>query len=138
LNVKGRGWKGQTAQDSRGHAVFADPAYGVRAAIVLLRTYWFTHRLRTIAAILSRWAPASDTVGSLPGAQANSPREYSLFVSRRMGGFPATKSLSLFKPDRRLDDVNQLKGLVEAMTTYEIGGGFDLPDHWFERALYLV
>src|SRR5688500_10842783 len=71
--------------DSRGHAVFTDPAYGVRAGIMLLRTYFFTHNLRTIAEILARWAPATDTIGSVPGGPKNSPLEYSTFVAGRMG-----------------------------------------------------
>lgn len=138
LNVKGRGWKGQIGSDPRGHAIFKSPEWGIRAGIVLLRTYWFTHRLRTIAAILSRWAPSTDTVGSIKGAPPNSPREYSAFVSRRMDGLSPTAALSLFKPDGRLDNAKQLKQLFEAMAAYEIGGGFDVPDQEFERALYLV
>ena len=137
LNVKGSGWKGQTGSDSRGHAIFKLPEWGIRAGIVLLRTYWFTHNLRTIAAILSRWAPATDTVGSLPGAPKNSPAEYSRFVAKRVGIGPNDK-LRLFHPDRTLCDVRQLKALFEAMAAYEIGGGFDTPDQEFERALYLV
>lgn len=137
LNVKGSGWKGQTGQDSRGHAIFPSPEYGIRAGIVLLRTYWFKYNLRTIAAILSRWAPASDTVGSLPGAPKNSPAEYSRFVSKRVGVGP-TVPLNLFRPDRSLQNVKQLKAVVEAMAAYEIGGGFDVPDQEFERALFLV
>jgi hypothetical protein len=46
--------------DSKGHAVFKDPAYGVRAGILLLRTYFCKHKLRSIADILSR----SDRTGS--------------------------------------------------------------------------
>ena len=137
LNVKGSGWKGQIGSDSRGHAIFSASEYGIRAGIVLLRTYWFSHGLRTIAGILSRWAPASDTVGSLPGAPQNSPKAYSEFVARRMGVAPTAK-LNLFKADRTLADVKQLKALFEAMAAYEIGGGFDTPDQEFERALYLV
>ena len=137
LNVKGSGWKGQTGSDSRGHAIFKTPEWGIRAGIVLLRTYWFTHNLRSIAAILSRWAPASDTVGSLPNAPKNSPKEYSGFVAKRMG-ISATESLRLFNKDRTLNDAKQLKSLFEAMAAYEIGGGFDVPDNEFERALFLV
>ncbi len=137
LNVKGSGWKGQTGRDARGHAIFQTPEWGIRAGIVLLRTYWFTHGLRTIAAILSRWAPATDTIGSLPGAPANSPVDYSRFVAKRVGISPTT-TLNLFRSDRTLADVQQLKLLLEAMTAYEIGSGFDMPDQEFERALYLV
>lgn len=137
LNVKGTGWQGQTGNDSRGHAIFKTPEYGIRSGIVLLRTYWFKYNLRSIAAILSRWAPASDTVGSLPNAPKNSPKEYSGFVARRMG-ITATETLRLFNKDRTLNDVKQLKALFEAMAAYELGGGYDTPDQEFERALYLV
>lgn len=137
LNVKGKGWQGQTGTDSRGHAIFKAPEWGVRAAIVLLRTYWFTHGLTSIAAILSRWAPVSDTIGSLPNAPKNSPADYSRFVARRVDESP-TERLRLFKKDRTLDDTDQLKDLVEAMASYEIGGGYDLPDDQFRKALYLV
>ena len=78
--------------DGRGHAVFTDPAYGVRAGIILLRSYFFKHNLRTIAEILSRWAPATDTVGSLPNAPRNSPLEYSTFVSGRTADATASRS----------------------------------------------
>lgn len=137
LNVKGKGWRGQSGNDSRGHAIFSKPEWGIRAGIVLLRTYWFTHGLKTIAQILSRWAPVTDTVGSLPGAPRNSPKEYSLFVSKRVGTGP-NERLKLFNPDRTLSDVKQLKALFEAMAAYEIGRGFDVPDQEFEKALYLV
>lgn len=139
LNVKGSGWKGQVGQDSRGHAIFSSPELGIRAGIVLLRTYWFRHGLRTIASILSRWAPVTDTVGSLPGAPKNSPAEYSRFVAKRVRVSP-NDGLSLFWDDatRSINNVKQLKALFEAMAAYEIGGGFDVPDQEFERALYLV
>lgn len=137
LNVKGTGWKGQVGQDSRGHAVFRSPEWGIRAAIVTLRTYWFTHNLRTIAAILSRWAPASDTIGSLPNAPKNSPKEYSKFVARHVGVSP-TALLYLFSPDRTVHDMGQLQRLVESMAEYENGSGFILPASEFKKALYLV
>ena len=137
LNIKGKGWKGQIGQDTRGHAIFSSSEWGIRAGIILLRTYWFKHRLRTIAAILSRWAPSTDTIGSIPGAPANSPKEYSEFVADRVGIKP-TQQLSLFCDDGRLCNVRQLKDLFEAMAAYEIGKGFDTPDEEFEKALFLV
>ena len=39
----------------RVHAVFTDPVYGVRAGILLLRTYFFTYNLRTVAENLACW-----------------------------------------------------------------------------------
>jgi hypothetical protein len=51
----------ESKSDSKGHAIFADPAYGVRAGILQLRSYFFKHNRRTIAEILARWAPATDS-----------------------------------------------------------------------------
>jgi hypothetical protein len=41
-------WQGP-GTDPQGHAVFTDPVYGVRAGILLLRAYFFTYNLRTVA-----------------------------------------------------------------------------------------
>lgn len=137
LNVKGSGWQGQTGNDPRGHAIFSTAAHGVRAAIVTLRTYWFTHKLRTIAAILSRWAPASDTIGSLPNAPANSPKAYSEFVARRCRLTP-TEQLSLFAKDRSVDNKEQLAAVLAAMAAYEIGAGYTLPASIIEEGMQLL
>ncbi len=143
LNVKNGSdpWQdagGKTAAtDSRGHAVFADPAYGVRAGLVLLRTYFFRHNLRTVAEILSRWAPASDTVGSLPGAPPNSPAEYTSFVVARVGVKP-NERLDIFKEDRTVGNIARLRALFSAMAEYEVGGGFKVPEEVFNKGLELV
>ena len=47
-------WQGP-GTDPQGHAVFTDPVYGVRAGILLLRAYFFTYNLRTVAANLACW-----------------------------------------------------------------------------------
>jgi murein DD-endopeptidase MepM/ murein hydrolase activator NlpD len=123
--------------DSRGHAIFTDPAYGIRAGILLLRTYFFTHNLRTIAEILARWAPSTDTIGSLPGAPQNSPLEYSQFVSGRMGiGY--NQRLEIFNEDKSIGNVGQLRDLFFAMAAYEVGGGFKVPVGEFNAALEIV
>jgi murein DD-endopeptidase MepM/ murein hydrolase activator NlpD len=123
--------------DERGHAVFTDPAYGVRAGIVLLRSYFFRHNLRTIAEILARWAPASDTVGSLPGGPKNSPLEYSTFVAGRLGiGF--NDKLDIFKADKTVGNIARLRALFSAMAEYENGSGFKVPEEVFHDGLELV
>lgn len=137
LNVKGTDWKYSLGNDSRGHNRFPSYAKGLRAGIITLRSYWTRHQKRTIADILSRWAPASDTIGSLPGAPPNSPRDYSLFVSRRMGHHP-TAPLSLFHEDGSLNDEGQLFDLVSAMAAYENYAGLELPKEVFREALRLV
>lgn len=120
LNVKGSGWQGQTAQDSRGHAIFLNRAWGLRAAAITLRTYWAKHHRRSIAAILARWAPVTDTVGSLPGAPRNSPREYSEFIQRQTGLDPLHQ-LQLFGAGGEVYDERQLFAVMDAMSAFENG-----------------
>jgi len=137
LNVKGTGWKYSKGQDSRGHNVFPSFPKGLRAGIITLRSYWTRHKKRTIADILSRWAPVSDTIGSLPGAPPNSPRNYSLFVSSRMKHEP-TAPLSLFDESGQVSDKEQLFELVAAMAAYENYAGLDLPRGVFEEAMQIL
>jgi murein DD-endopeptidase MepM/ murein hydrolase activator NlpD len=143
LNIKNGGspWMDaggrESGTDERGHAVFKDSAYGIRAGILQLRAYFFKHNLRTIAEILSRWAPASDTVGSLPGAPMNSPAEYSAFVAKRMGvGY--NQKLDIFKEDMSVGNIARLRDLFFAMAAYEIGHDFQAPEDEFTAGLELV
>lgn len=141
LNIKNVGWddaNGKTAgTDPEKHAVFTDPAYGVRAGIIQLRTYYFRDKLRTIADILAHWAPASDTLGSKPGWPKNSPVKYASFVAGRMG-IGATDELSLFNPDKSIGDAKQLRALFYAMAEYELGQKDQVPDEVFDAGLALV
>lgn len=123
--------------DPKGHAVFSDAAWGVRAGILLLRSYFFKHNRRTIAEILSRWAPASDTIGSIPGAPRNSPANYSKFVAGRMR-LSYNDKLEIFNEDRSIGNIGQLRDLFFAMAAYEIGGGFEVPLKDFNAGLELV
>lgn len=121
LNVKGSdNWRGVVGRDGRGHCIFSDPAYGWRAALITLRTYYMTHKLRSIYAILSRWAPVSDTIGSIPGAPSNSPSAYAKFVAKRMG-VGINDKLPLFDRRGKIKDGVILRELVKAMAVYENG-----------------
>lgn len=126
-----------SGRDSKGHAIFKDPVYGIRAGILQLRAYFFRHNRRTVAEILERWAPASDTIGSLPGAPHNSPREYSIFVAGRLG-ISYNQKLEIFDDDQSLGNLSQLRDLFFAMAAFEIGGGFEVPPKEFTAALNLV
>ena len=76
---------GPSRTDSRGHAIFADPAYGIRAAMRSLQKKWLNGK-RTIAELCADWAPSDDTLGSIPGGQQfNDPEEYASFVSMGCG-----------------------------------------------------
>ncbi len=140
LNVKNtpaNPWKESIGTDGRGHAQFSSPEWGIRAAIITLRTYWLKHNLHSIAQILARWAPDTDTVGSLTGGSANSPAQYSSFVARRLGVNP-TDNLHLFHPNGSLRSPRTLKALLQAMAAYENGSNFQIPDHCYEKGLQLV
>ncbi len=65
LNIRRTGrdaWKGLAKVQTDGaFCQFLTPEYGWRAAFRLLtRTYYRTHGLQTVRAIISRWAPPQD------------------------------------------------------------------------------
>jgi hypothetical protein len=139
LNVKQGSdpWKYSTGKDSRGHTIFPNYASGIRAGIITLRTYWVKHKLRSIDGIVSRWAPASDTVGSIAGNPANDPSGYGRFVEKSMG-YPRDKELTTFNADGSIRSADQLFLLVAAMVKMECGGHVVLPRHVFDAGLKLV
>lgn len=63
LNIRhsGEEWQGMALQQTDKEFVqFVSNAYGYRAAFVTLRTYQLKHGLRTIAGMISRWAPSKE------------------------------------------------------------------------------
>jgi hypothetical protein len=145
LNVKdadgpkltGKDWMYMTGSDSRGHAIFPTYAKGLRAGIVNLRSYRTRYGLQSISEILSRWAPSSDTIGSLPGAPKNSPLDYSRFVATRVG-IPHNVPLRVFDADGNVTDADRLYRLVSAMVEYENKVGVVPPRAIFNEALRLL
>lgn len=86
----------------KGFCKFIAPAYGYRAAIVLIKTYMRRYGLRTPAGIIARWAPPSE----------NRTELYIACVCGR----------SRLRPDERLDEQGpQLARLVAAMARQETG-----------------
>lgn len=62
LNIKwnpANCWNGQTGHHN-GFCVFDSTRNGIRAAFVLLRTYWNKYHLKSIRQIITRWAPYSE------------------------------------------------------------------------------
>lgn len=137
LNVKGEDWLYSLGRDARGHNKFPTFEKGLRAGIITLRSYWTRHKKRSIASILSRWAPATDTIGSLPGNQPNSPAAYSAFVSKRVGAHTHAP-LRIFDDAGEVVDPDQLYRLVAAMAAYENNAALKLPREVFDGALALV
>ena len=73
---KGASWIGlASAQTDSRFAVFKEMKYGVRAALIVFRNYQRLYGLKTIAQMISRWAPASE----------NDTRAYIAAVSQRTG-----------------------------------------------------
>lgn len=138
LNVKqlgGAGWKGSTGADARGHAIFSDAAWGLRAAIRNLWNYWSKRKRRTLAAITAAWAPASDTIGGA-GSAANRPKEYAAFLAGRLGA-ATDEPLKLFRSDGFIGDRAQLEALLRAMAAYENYAAFRIPDDELARGIEL-
>ena len=130
LNVKqvsGSGWKGSVGADARGHAVFEDPAYGIRAAMRCFHSKYRNGK-RTIKAIVFDWAPADDTEGSLPGGKPNDPEAYLRFVDVCV----AWGKLDVL-PDPVEDPVPWM-WLLRAMAQYEMGE----PCPWVEVVVGMV
>lgn len=62
LNLRrGEKWQGLSLrQTDRFFCQFREMRYGIRAAIIVIRTYYITYGLRTIRLILERFAPACE------------------------------------------------------------------------------
>jgi hypothetical protein len=111
-------WRGTLRYDHRGHAVFDTLLMGCRAAIKQLYTYQITLKLQSLNEIFNRWAPAYDTLGSLPGRPNNDPNEYAKFVGRLIGIAPDSQFL-IFKDNGQILDHQMLMSLLRAMAQYE-------------------
>lgn len=54
-------WQGlATIQSDSSFFQFNTPAWGIRALMVILRTYYNKYELKTVAEIIHRWAPPSE------------------------------------------------------------------------------
>ncbi len=124
-------WLGSTGMDERGHAIFSSEALGWRAFYRTLAAKWLAGK-RTLRHIVESWAPASDTIGSIPGSPPNDPERYARFVARETS-LPHDARLDLF--DERgypLDDTAILD-IARAMVKYEHGADAE----WSESQMYL-
>ncbi len=97
---------------------FTTKAYGVRALILLLRTYYSKHGLKTITGIIKRFAPSNE----------NHTENYIKFVSDKTG-YGKTEELTWSK--------EMVKKLVKAICHLENGKAC-ISDEEFEDAWKLV
>lgn len=130
-------WKYSTGKDSKNHAIFPSYTTGLRAGIINLRSYWTRHNLRTLAEIINRYAPASDTIGSIAGAKSNDPGAYANFLAKQIG-IPATSKLMIFHDSGAVRSADQLYALVKNIIIYECGHHVQLPRSVFDEALALI
>jgi hypothetical protein len=82
IRKSGAKWQGmRDVQDDPDFVQFIAPEWGIRALARTLSTYYNTHGLRTVRAIISRWAPPNENntdayvraVSSAVGKSADAP-----------------------------------------------------------------
>ena len=100
-------WQGEIKPSTdKNFAQFETLAYGCRAALKLLRTYYEKHKCQTISKIIRRWAPETE----------NNVQAYIRNVSR-MTGIEPTTPLPPMKEETKVVWCD----LVLAMATVECG-----------------
>ena len=100
-------WQGEVKPSTdKNFAQFETLAYGCRAALKLLRTYYEKHNCKTISRIVRRWAPETE----------NNVLAYIRNVSR-MTGIGATTPLPPMKEETKIVWCD----IVLAMATVECG-----------------
>lgn len=100
LNIKHLGkqkWRGEIGRDAQGHVVFSSIHYGIRAAVLTLRSYQTKHNIETLDGIVERFC------GGNP--------EYVAFLSRHMG----------LKPDEKFSITQRIPELIRWMSRFESG-----------------
>ena len=100
LNIKAikTPWKGQIGTDRHGHAVFDDPAHGIRAAANVLINYYLRHGLDTLNGVVGRFCTGNR-------------EQYVAYFSRRLG----------LRPDESFNILDRLPELLQAMARFESG-----------------
>lgn len=104
LNIKAikTPWKGQIGTDRHGHAVFDDPAHGIRAAANVLINYYLLHGLDTLNGVVGRFCTGNR-------------EQYVAYLSRRLG----------LRPDESFNILDRLPELLQAMARFESGKEWD-------------
>lgn len=110
LNIKGQGWKGQIGNDKLGHAIFESPEYGVRAAVLTLRSYAKKHKIQTVTEIVDRFCEAN----------GKTKMQYIKHICRALG----------IKPDEKFNLIGRMPELLKAMGRFE--SGEDVPNRYID------
>ncbi|WP_252088749.1 structural protein [Pseudomonas sp. MWU13-3659] len=111
-------WVGQIGKEPEGRfCIFDTPENGIRALGKLLQTYYNKHGLRTVAAIIKRWAPEVE----------NDTGAYVRTVAHRCGLGPSD-------PIKNIKNQQVLRGLVHAIIKHE-NANFEYPSDVFAEGL---
>jgi hypothetical protein len=96
-------WQGEVPGSDPAFVTFGEPQDGIRAMARVLLNYQRVHGLRTVEAIISRWAPSEE----------NNTAAYAEDVAKRMG----------VQPEDRIDisDPAILSALCQAIIRHENG-----------------
>lgn len=103
IRKSGSNWQGKVDGVDPSFETFADPESGLRALAKLLKNYQVNYGLRTVRAIVSRWAPNTE----------NNTAAYVKSVAERLGVGPDDAI--------NLNDQATLAALVEAIVIHENG-----------------
>ena len=132
-------WKGSRAPwaDRAGHAIFLAREWGLRAVIRQLARYAEAGD-RSLVAIMRRYSPASDTLGSLPGRPNNRPDATARAMAAEIG-IAADVPLDLFDARGAVyaGRYERLAAVLRALAHAEDGRQPELPDSLIHHALYL-
>lgn len=117
-HVKGTRWQGMSAnQNDTAFVQFIGPQWASGALARTLITYQDKHGLRTVRAIIGRWAPPNE----------NNTESYIRQVAGRLG----------VSPEERIDvyDYRTMRALTEAIIRHENGAGALPEGNWYGEAL---
>lgn len=118
-------WQGQTGAGDLGFARFATPAHGFRAAARQILTYADRDGLRTVRAIITRWAP--------PKGQANG-----VAYTQNTDGYVAAVAarLRVLADDPiNVRDPVVMRGLLVAIAEHEAGLRWPFAGHGWSDAM---
>ena len=101
------------------NVTFTRPVYGLRAMAVLLRYYQNKLHLKTVSAIIHRWAPQVE----------NDTDAYVAYVCKRLSVMP--------HEDIDLSDSLTLSNLMKVIVNYE-NGYSPYPDSLFQEAIAML
>jgi len=121
LNIRkdGTHWRGEVEPSKdRAFKQFESMAWGYRAAMVIIRTYYTKHGLHSVSRIITRWAPPTE----------NDTQAYIATVCKK-SGLSATATLDI-------KDKGTMVALVAAMSYVENGVAANMAQVRYGWTLY--